>query len=174
MLSGKHSAGCEDVLSSGSPYSGHQAGIVQSCLEVFYYDIRRRLIWEIRYLVEADEVHAAFQPFQHPYQSIGMRLGVIESRKHRVLEAHSPLTCEVILLNQVYDILDRPCSLRRHHAQSLRSVWIMEADCQMALALVKVAFEVRKHTDRRKRDPLRAPCKSQSAVSISIALITFS
>ena len=160
MFSCKHAACRKNVFSSRSTYSSCKTKVIQTCLEVLYDDIRRSLIRKVRNLMESYKIHTALQTLQHTEESICMSLGIIETCKHRVLEAHPPLTCEVILLYQVYDILNRPCPLRRHHAQSLGSVRIVETYCQMALALVEIAFEVRKHTDRRKRDPLRAPCKS--------------
>ena len=78
-----------------------------------------------------------------------MCLCVIESCKHRILEADTTLTCEVILFDKVDHVLDRPCTLNRHNGLPFRTERIMEADSKMTLALVKIALEVRQDTDCR-------------------------
>ena len=96
MLPGKHAAGSQYVLSAGSSYRGRETAVVQPLLEVLDYHRSRSLIREIRYLMETYQVHTAFQPLEHPYQRISMCLRIIESGKHRILEADSPLTGKII------------------------------------------------------------------------------
>ena len=110
VLSGKHSACCKNVFAARRTYRRHQPHIVKAGLEILYDDIRRCLIREIGNLMEAYEVHPAFQASEHTHQRICVDLRVIEAGEHRVFEAYTPLAAEVILLYQVYDILYRPCS----------------------------------------------------------------
>ena len=55
--------------------------------------------------METDKVHPALQSLEHPYEGIRMDLGVVESGEHRVLEADTALTGEIILLYKVYHLL---------------------------------------------------------------------
>ena len=107
--------------------------------------------------MESYEIHTTFQSLEHPYQSISMGLCVIETGKHRIFKTHPALAGEIILLYQIYNFLDRPCTLYRHHAQTFRSERIMETDSQVASALVQIPLQIRKDSDCGNRYPLRAP-----------------
>ena len=174
MFSCKHTACRKNIFSARGAYSSCKSKIVEAILEVLDDHIRRGLVRKIRNLVETDQVHAALKSLQHSEKGVSMSLGVIESCKHRVFKTYSALTCEIVLLDQVDDVLDRPRALGRHDTQALRAERIMKTDSQMAFALVKVTLEIRKHSDCREGDPLRTPAESQSAVSISMTLMTFS
>ena len=110
--------------------------------------------------METDQIHPALQSLQHPYQGISMSLGVIETGEHCVLETHSALPAEIILLYKVDNILKRPCTLHRHHTETFRTERIVKTDSQMALTLIEVSLQIREHTNCRKRYPLRAPTES--------------
>ena len=115
VLTGQHAACRKYVLPSRGTQCRSYTGIVETLLEILNNYARRCLIWEIRNLMEADQVHTAFQSPQHPYQRIRMILRIIESRKHRIFETDTPLPREIILLYEVYHFLDRPRTLHRHH-----------------------------------------------------------
>ena len=97
--------------------------------------------------MEAYEVHSTFQSSEHADQRVCMGLSVVETGKHRIFEADSSLTGEVILLDQIDDFLYRPRALNRHYAQTFRSERIVEADSQMALAFIQISLEIRKYAD---------------------------
>ena len=126
MFSCQHAAGSKDIFPAGCADRGHKSLIVKAGLEVLDYDIRRSLVWEIRNLMETDKIHPALQSFQHSYQSIRMSLGIVETGKHSVFETNSPLSGKIILAYQVYDILNRPCSLNRHDAETFRAEGVMK------------------------------------------------
>ena len=149
MLSGEHSAGCKDIFASRRADSRCQSAIIEPLLEVFDDYRCGSFVWEIRNLVETDQVHSALKSLEHPDQRICMCLRIVETGKHRILEAYTALACEVVLLDEIDHFLDRPCSLYRHNSLSFRTERIMEADSKMTLALVKIALEVRQDTDCR-------------------------
>ena len=106
MFSCKHTACRKNIFSSRSAYRSCKAQVIQAGLKVIYDHIRRRLIREIRNLMEADQVHTALQALEHAEERICVGLCVIEAGKHRVLETYSALPCEIILLDKVDDILN--------------------------------------------------------------------
>ena len=147
MFSRKHSAGCEDILSAGSPDGCCYSQIIQTLLEDLNNRTRRGLIWKIRNLMEAYQIHSALQSLEHPEQRICMHLGVIDSGKLRILEALSALAREIILLYEVDHILDRPGPLHRHHAETLRAERIVKTDSQVAFAFLQISLEIWQDTD---------------------------
>ena len=61
VLSGKHAAGGEDVLSAGGADGTGDSVGVQPVAESLHYGGRAGNVWEVRDAVEPDEVHAAFE-----------------------------------------------------------------------------------------------------------------
>ena len=147
MLTGQHSAGSKDILTPGSSYSGCYTQVVQALLEILNNRARRCLVWKIRYLMEAYEIHSAFQTFQHSEKSISVGLRIVDTGKHCIFKAYSALACEIILLDEIYDIFDRPRTLDRHHTEPLRTVRIVETDCKMTFAFFEISLEIRKNSD---------------------------
>ena len=89
-----------------------------------------------------------------------MRLVVIQSREHRVLETDTPLSRKIILPDQVQYAGKRIGLLDRHQGKPFLRERVMQADGQVAAGLVQETAQVRQHADRRKRNALRAPSKA--------------
>jgi len=110
--------------------------------------------------METNEVHTAFEAFEKADETVSMALVVVETGEHGIFETYTALASEVIFLDKVEHVFFAPCFLDRHDAGALLREWVVEADCEMALALVEIATEVRKDTDGRDCDALWAPAES--------------
>ena len=79
MLSGKHSAGCKDVFSSGSSHGCGKSLVVQTSLEVFNNYTRRRFIRESRNFMKTYTGQALRE----------MYLNFFKERGHKVIPSAS-------------------------------------------------------------------------------------
>ena len=147
MLACKHTAGCQYIFPAGRTQGCSYSRIVQALLEILNYHARRCFIREIRNLMESYQIHSALKSAKHPDEGIGMILRVIESSEHCIFETNSALTGEIIFLDQIDHLLNRPRSLDRHHAEAFRTERIMKADSKMTSAFLKEALEIRKDAD---------------------------
>ena len=120
--------------------------------------LRSSLVRRIRYLMEADEVDAAFQRREQAHQLACMAFRIIESAEDDVLEAEPPLMAPVLLLQECQHLMDAVRLLSRHHRKALIGERVVQADGQVAVALLEEALHTFPYADGRDRDALRAPC----------------
>ena len=150
VFAGKHSAGGKYVFSPGSSYSTGNSLIGNSVPEVLHDDCPRGILRGIPHLVEADQVHPAFQTPEQADKGIGVTLVIIQALEHGIFEAHTPLAREIVLAQQLHYFPDVPGLLDRHHQGALLTEWIVETDGHMAAAAVQVLLQGRNDSDGGK------------------------
>lgn len=160
MFPGQHPTCGKNVLSSGSPYRAGDSVVGKPVPEAFHNDLRSRLERSVRNLVEADQVDPALQSAKQPDKRVGVTLVIVQAGEHSIFKAHSALACEVIFTDHLDHFLHRPRLLHRHHLRPFVRERVVEADGEVAAGGFEVFPQVRKDSDGRKGDTLRAPAES--------------
>ena len=109
--------------------------------------------------MEADEVDAALQSIEQAHELAGIGHGVVDSVEEDVLERKAALTAEVVGLEELYHLGDRIDALGRHELGAQLGRRSMQADGEVAIALVEEALEVALDTHGREGDAAGAPCQ---------------
>ena len=110
--------------------------------------------------MEADQVNPARDTAEQAYKGVGVAFVVVEAGEHGVLEAHAPLSGEVVLAQQFQDFCQREGFLDGHHGLPFVREGVMEADGQVALAAVQKLFQPWQYADTGQGYAFRAPCKA--------------
>ena len=93
-----------DVLPAAGSNGGRNAMLRQVVSQPNHLLLGRALVWRIRYLVEANQVYAAFYWRKQSNQLSCMPLRVVETPEDDVLEAESALMAPVLLAKQSQQI----------------------------------------------------------------------
>ena len=149
----QQAAGGVDVLSATGTYGSRHAMLGQVVAQPDHPFLRSSLVRRIRYLMEPDEVDAAFQRREQAHQLACMAFRIIESAEDDVLEAEPPLMAPVLLLQECQHLMDAVRLLSRHHRKALIGERVVQADGQVAVALLEEALHTFPYADGRRSRP---------------------
>ena len=118
-------------------------------------------------IVEADEVDAAVQAIEQGDQRAGMVHTVVDTLEHDILETeaalvrtivvHRSATAEIVLAQQVHQFASGKGALGWHQGLATLVQGMVQADSQMATALVKESLQTCTQSDGTHSDALGAP-----------------
>ena len=160
LAAGEESAGGVDVLAARGAEGADNAVAVQEVLEGADGAGRGGLVGGAGRGVEADEVDAAVESPQGLGEACGVGQVVVEAAEHGVLEREAPLAAPVVLSQQGEDLAEGECLLHGHDGQALLRHGVVEADGEVALALLDEALQAGDDAHGGDGDALGAPAQA--------------
>ncbi len=167
-LAVQQSAGSEDVFAAAGTYGAGHTMPRQVVAHPQHSLLRSTVEGRVGNLVEANQVDAALQRREQAHQLASMAFRVVQAAEDDVLEAEPPLVTPVLFPHQCQQLLQAISLLGRHHLQAFLGEGVMEAYCEVAVALSQEAFHAFPYAYRRHGDALR------TSVSRCVALSTAS
>lgn len=160
FCSGEEAAGGHDVFAPrGTDGAGDAVG-VEVVAESGHGRRRSGLVGGARRGMESDEVDPTGESMQQPHCFGGVAQVVVETSEHGVLKRYAPLSAPVVALEQLHHISNGIRFLHGHDLQALVGEGVVEADGQVALALIEKAPQAGDDADAGDGDAAGAPAEA--------------